>query len=86
MRGLKSKDDEDRDPIVSRLIDSTRGWDGQTVFKLENGMIWAQADKDKHYLGKTVENQQVIIEPSMFGGWKLRFEGYNSKCKVVRIQ
>lgn len=86
MRGLKSKDDEDYEPIVSRLIGSTRGWDGQTIFKLENGMIWAQADKDKHYLGKAVENQEVVIEQSMFGGWKLRFEGYNSKCKVVRIQ
>jgi hypothetical protein len=86
MRGLKSKDDEDYEPIVSRLIGSTRGWDGQTVFKLENGMIWAQADKDKHYLGKAVENQEVVIVQSMFGGWKLSFEGYNSKCKVVRIQ
>lgn len=85
-RGLKGeKEEEDRTPISSRIVGRFSGWDGQTVFKLENGMIWAQADKDKFYT-KEVENPSVVIEPGMFGTWRLSIEGYNSNCRVERIQ
>lgn len=84
-RGLKSETKEDRTEIVSRLVGSFRGWDGQTTFKLENGMVWVQADKDKFFI-KEVENPTVIIEPGMFGTWRLHIEGFNSECRVKRIQ
>jgi hypothetical protein len=91
---LKSEDeDEDegkekkkeRTTITSTLVGKFGGWDGQTVYKLENGMIWAQADKDKFYT-KDVENPVVIIEPGMFRSWRLRVEGFDEDCKVKRIQ
>ena len=85
-RGLKGeKEKEDRTPISSRIVGRFSGWDGQTVFKLENGMIWAQADKDKFFT-KEVEDPVVLIEPGMFGTWRLSVEGYNSNCRVERIQ
>ena len=85
-RGLKGKKEEkDRTPITSRIVGRFSGWDGQTVFKLENGMIWAQADKDKFFT-KEVENPVVVIEPGMFGTWRLSIEGFNSNCRVERIQ
>ena len=85
-RGFKSeKEEEDRSTITSRIVGRFSGWDGQTVFKLENGMIWAQADNDKFWV-KEVENPVAIIEPGMFGTWRLQIEGYNSKCRVKRIQ
>lgn len=85
-RGLKGeKEEEDRTPISSRIIGRFSGWDGQTVFRLENGMIWAQADKDKFYI-KEVENPLAVIEPGMFGTWRLSIEGFNSECRVERIQ
>lgn len=85
-RGFKSeKDDEDRTPITSRIVGNFSGWDGQTVFRLENGMIWAQADNDKFWV-KEVENPVAVIEPGLFGTWRLSIEGYNSKCRVKRIQ
>lgn len=84
-RGLKSEDKEDRTPINSRIVGKFSGWDGQTIFKLENGMIWVQADKDKFWV-KEVENPNVVIDPGMFGTWRLKIEGYNSECKVKRIQ
>lgn len=84
-RGLKSEEKEDRTPITSRLVGKFAGWDGQTIFKLENGMIWAQADKDKFYL-KEMTNPTVIIEPGMFGKWRLHIEGFDEDCKVKRIQ
>jgi hypothetical protein len=85
-RGFRSeKDEEDRSPITSRIVGTFSGWDGQTVFKLENGMIWEQADKDKFYI-REVENPVAVIEPGIFGTWRLHIEGYNSKCRVERIQ
>ena len=85
-RGFKtSKDNEDRTPITSAIVGRFSGWDGQTVFKLENGMIWAQADKDKFYIKET-ESAVAVIEPGMFGTWRLSIEGYNSECRVKRIQ
>ena len=84
-------DDEDegkgekRTTITSNLVGKFAGWDGQTVFKLQDGTIWAQADKDKFHT-KEIENPVVIIEPGMFGAWRLQVEGYDEDCKVKRIQ
>jgi len=86
MRGFRTESDEpDRTTITSRIVGRFNGWDGQTVFKLENGMIWGQADKDKFWV-KEIENPVVTIEPGMFGTWRLSVEGYNSNCRVERIQ
>jgi hypothetical protein len=84
-RGLKSEEKEDRSPITSKIVGNFRGWDGQTMFKLENGMIWAQADKDKFFIKETDE-AVAVIEPGMFGTWHLHIEGYGSECRVRRIQ
>ncbi len=75
----------DRSTITSRIVGSFQGWDGQTVFTLDNGMIWEQADKDKFYV-KAVENPVVTIEPGAFRTWRLSVEGYSSECRVERIQ
>ena len=83
-RGFKGGK-EDRTPITSRIRGSFSGWDGQTVFKLENGMIWTQTDKDKWYIDE-VENPVVVIEPRMFGRWELSIEGHDAECRVQRIQ
>ena len=75
----------ERTTITSRLVGTFTGWDGETVFELENGMIWEQADKDKFYI-RPVENPVVTIEPGAFRTWRLSIEGYSSKCRVERIQ
>ena len=75
----------ERAEFSSRLVGSFSGWDGQTVFKLENGQIWAQADKDKYYV-KAEESPMVTIKPAMFKGWRLSVEGHDEECKVKRIQ
>lgn len=87
MRGLKkkSKDDGDRTPIHSRIVGSFSGWDGHAVFKLENGMIWEQDDKDKFYI-REIQNPEVTIKPGLFGSWHLSVEGYSSRCRVERLQ
>lgn len=86
-RGFDKKSEEktERTTIKSRLIGSFKGWDGNAVFKLENGMIWEQDDKDKFYI-REVQNPEVTIKPGMFGSWHLSIEGYSSKCRVERLQ
>jgi hypothetical protein len=84
-------DDEDEDSgkerttITSNLDGEFSGWDGQTTFELKNGQVWVQADKDKFYT-KEISNPVVIIEPGMFGSWRLQIEGFDEECKVKRIQ
>ena len=78
-------DSNDETPIKSRIAGLFTGWDGQTIFKLENGMIWAQTDKDKLFT-KDLQSPEVTIESGFFGSWHLSVEGYKSRCKVRRIQ
>lgn len=86
-RGFDQKDKKDKEdgPIHSRIAGAFTGWDGQTIFKLENGMIWAQADKDKFYT-RAVQSPEVTISKSLFGAWHLSVAEFDSKCKVRRIQ
>jgi hypothetical protein len=79
------KDDGERSTITSKLVGTFTGWDGQTVFKLENGMIWAQKGKKKFH-STEIENPVVTIEPGMFGAWHLQVEGVDKECRVLRIQ
>ena len=86
-RGFDDKDKKDKDdgPIHSRIAGAFTGWDGQTIFRLENGMIWAQADKDKYYV-RAVQSPEVTISKSFFGSWHLSVDDLDSKVKVRRIQ
>ena len=86
-RGFESKksDKSDRVEFTSRLVGTFTGWDGQTTFKLENGMVWKQADKDKFYT-KALSSPLVTIKPGAFGTWRLSVEGHSSRCKVKRLQ
>ena len=76
---------EDKENIYSRIVGEFTGWDGETVFKLENGMVWKQAQSDKFFT-KSMTNPEVEIKSTMFGGWRLSVEGYNKWVKVERIQ
>ncbi len=86
-RGFKNKKDSDKDrsPINSRIKGNFSGWNGHTVFVLENGMIWEQADKEKFWV-KDVQNPEITIKPGFLGTWNFFMEGHNSSCKVKRIQ
>ncbi len=82
---IKKIKDMPRTTINSRLVGSFTGWDGQATFRLENGMIWQQADKDRFYV-KAVKNPLVTIEPGALKTWRLSVEGHASSCRVKRIQ
>lgn len=81
----ESEEEQDRTTITSNLVGKFSGWDGQTTFKLKNGQVWVQSDKDKFYT-KEIKNPAVVIEPAMFGTWRLSIEGFDEDCRVKRIQ
>ncbi|AKS43064.1 hypothetical protein [Wenzhouxiangella marina] len=82
-RGLR--DDSDERPIESRIVGSFSGWDGDTEFVLENGMVWEQTDGQRFNMS-TMENPRVTIEPGFMGSWRLQVEGYNARVQVRRIR
>lgn len=71
--------------VVSKIRGPFKGWDGETVFELENGMIWKQTEGSTFSIAE-VDNPTVIIERGVFNVWRLRVEGYNKNVKVKRIQ
>jgi hypothetical protein len=83
-RGFEDKD-LDKTVVVSPLIGEFKGWDGETIFKLQNGMIWKQTEKGRQ-ITKLLINPVVTITPGMFNSWHLTVEGYNRNVQVDRIQ
>jgi len=82
MRGLEGRD---HSTIVSRLVGEFDGWDGETIFELENGMVWQQVETD-HLSTKKMVNPVVTIKSGMFSSWRLSVENYNKSIQVKRIQ
>lgn len=69
--------------VLSRIMGKFSGWDGKTVFKLENGQAWRQVDPEVHYV-KPVDSPAVLIE-KVFGGWRL-YDQEGGWVRVVRIK
>lgn len=86
-RGFENKvfSDLDDQDIVARIKGPFSGWRDGTVFELDNGMIWEQAESSTFAM-REAEDVQVIIESGAFGTWRLRVDGYNKAVKVKRIQ
>ena len=82
---LQSMKNMDESTIVSRVMGRFSGWDGDTIFELENGMIWKQDEGSTWYMNPQ-DNPVVTIEKGMFGSWRLSVEGYNRTVDVERIQ
>ena len=83
-RGLQDSVDSDQ-PIRSRIVGTFTGWEGDTVFELENGMVWEQID-NKTFVSREMENPEVEIQPGFFGSWRIQVEGYNTRAQVRRIK
>lgn len=83
--GAETNKETSKETIVSPLIGEFTGWDGDTVFKLENGMVWKQNEKDRYFV-RTRVNPVVTIKSGLFSSWHLSVEGYNKSVKVKRIQ
>lgn len=75
----------DRRPIRSRIVGEFTGWEGNTEFELENGMVWRQAEPARLIISP-IENPSVTIEPGLLGSWRLGVDGRNQTVRVRRIR
>lgn len=81
--GLAVRDDDES--IRTRIAGDFRGWTGNTVFKLENGQVWQQTDKQDRFFPKMV-NPDVELTPNKLFGWKLTLLAEGLSIRVKRVQ
>jgi hypothetical protein len=72
----------------SRAIESTiagdfEGWDGETVFKLDNGQIWEQSEYDYMY---SYQYRPDVTIYSTNSGCRMKVEDENETVLVRRVK
>lgn len=69
--------------IRSRIEGDFEGWDGDTVFALENGQVWVQASYAYHY--RYAYRPEATLIPTA-SGWLLMVDGDSTTVQVRRIR
>lgn len=67
----EAKKEQERERFTSVLQGKFRGWEGNTMFFLENGQAWRQSGDDRYY-PKTAENVPVVVYKSKTGYYRLQ--------------
>ena len=70
--------------IESRIAGMFTGWDGDTIFKLENGQVWRQAGTG-YFTNVKLDHPRVVIKKLMFG-YLLTLPGHGETVFVRRIK
>ena len=78
-------DEGDRETIDQHLVGLFSGWRGHTVFTLDNGQQWQQAESGMRDTGK-FENPAVKIKPMLLGSWLMYVDGCGCSVRVRRIK
>src|SRR5665213_4422165 len=68
--------------IEARIDGEFTGWSGSTIFKLNNGQIWQQAEYANQY--HYAINPAVTILPTI-SGYTMAVEGMDSTIRVVPV-
>ena len=83
-RAVKEKRVETPTLIESRLVGTFSGFNGRTVFVLENGQRWKPSDESVRGSFNPVDNPQIYIVRDMFG-YKMAILG-GTVVRVRRLQ
>ena len=70
--------------IESRYDDSFTGWSGKTLFRLENGQVWKQAQNGR--VSYRAERPVITVKRAAFGSFRLHVEGLNRSIRVKRVK
>lgn len=77
------------EPLESRIAGDFEGWSGRTNFKLENGQVWTQVNKDDTYVyTPALKFPKVKIVPAAFGTFMMEVEGVSQRVRIrpVRLE
>ncbi|MCH8221724.1 MAG: hypothetical protein IIA76_10395 [Proteobacteria bacterium] len=72
--------------ISSRIISDFDGWDGKTVFRLENGQVWRQKDVNSTLSWRGSSHPVATIRRKTFNSYLLKVEGTNKSVRVTRVK
>jgi hypothetical protein len=75
----------DRDPVESRIAGKFGGWYGKSVFTLENGQEWTQAESGQYTTGP-YDHPKVKVKPMMVGAWLMYVEPCGCSVRVERTK
>ena len=73
------------DVLESRLVGDYEGWSGRTLFRLENGQVWQQADRGERVDSRRAQ-PRVRIQPGSMGTYWLEIEGVRERLKVRPVK
>jgi hypothetical protein len=69
--------------IRTRIVGEFRGWEGNTVFRLENGQTWKQRLPGRWF--HKAMSPEVELRKNMMGYWVLRLVEADRAIGVTRI-
>ena len=72
--------------IKARLVGAFNGWQGGTVFRLDNGEIWRQIGNEVYYPRKKDIDAAVEIHRGLISGYQLELVATGARVKVKRIR
>ena len=78
-------DSSSRETVESHISGLFTGWHGHTVFKLDNGQEWKQAESGAYDAGK-LQDPVVRIKPMLLGSWLMYVEGCGCSVRVNRVK
>jgi len=82
--GREDVDDDDApDGIRARIVGRFEGWDGKTLFRLDNGQVWRQTGAGRYKF--VADDPEVTIERAAIG-YKLRLVETERAVQVRRVQ
>ena len=78
-------DQGQRQAIETRITGRFSGWYGKTIFRLDNGQEWTQAESGQMSNGK-YDNPKVKIKPMLLGSWLMYVEPCGCSVRVERTK
>lgn len=70
--------------VESRLVGDFLGWEGRTLFTLENGQRWQSAG-EATYISPPIRSPAVRVVPGALGSFWLVVEGVKPRVKVTLV-
>lgn len=83
--GLAPREEDETEVLRTHIVGDFHGWEGNTLFHLENNQVWQQTTTEIRYFPKLVD-MEVEIRPSRFGGWKMTLLKEGLWVRVKRIR
>lgn len=75
----------ERSLIETRITGTFTGWRGKTVFRLDNGQEWQQAESGSFSAGE-MDNPAVKIKPMILGSWLMVVDNCGCSVRVERVK